>query len=94
MEQSFHSLLESVGEDPERQGLRRTPNRAARCARNEVLVSATHAVGFLGDTPPSEAAIGSVRATQRFRNRRVLVTVHAPRGSRAVVQIDLVCALR
>ena len=30
MEQSFHSLLESVGEDPERQGLRRTPNRAAR----------------------------------------------------------------
>ncbi len=71
-----------------------TTTRAARCARNEVLVGATHAVGFLGDTPPSEAAIGSVRATQRFRNGRVLVTVHAPRGSRAVVQIDLVCALR
>src|SRR5256885_4309209 len=30
MEESFRSLLESVGEDPERQGLRRTPNRAAR----------------------------------------------------------------
>src|SRR2546421_12061130 len=30
MEQSFRSLLESVGEDPERQGLLRTPNRAAR----------------------------------------------------------------
>ena len=30
MEQSFRSLLESIGEDPERQGLLRTPNRAAR----------------------------------------------------------------
>jgi len=30
MEQSFRNLLEAVGEDPERQGLLRTPNRAAR----------------------------------------------------------------
>ena len=30
MEESFRCLLESVGEDPERQGLLRTPNRAAR----------------------------------------------------------------
>jgi GTP cyclohydrolase I len=30
MERSFHELLESVGEDPERQGLLKTPNRAAR----------------------------------------------------------------
>src|ERR1700755_2394054 len=30
MEQSFRSLLESVGEDPERQGLLKTPSRAAR----------------------------------------------------------------
>src|SRR3954465_4825646 len=30
MEQSFHSLLEAVGEDPERQGLLKTPHRAAR----------------------------------------------------------------
>ncbi|MEY2505160.1 MAG: cyclohydrolase, partial [Verrucomicrobiota bacterium] len=30
MEKSFRELLESVGEDPERQGLLRTPNRAAR----------------------------------------------------------------
>ena len=30
MEQSFRSLLESVGEDPQRQGLLRTPQRAAR----------------------------------------------------------------
>jgi GTP cyclohydrolase I len=30
MEHSFRSLLESVGEDPERQGLLKTPHRAAR----------------------------------------------------------------
>ena len=30
MERSFRDLLESVGEDPERQGLLKTPNRAAR----------------------------------------------------------------
>jgi GTP cyclohydrolase I len=30
MEQSFRNLLESVGEDPERQGLLKTPHRAAR----------------------------------------------------------------
>ena len=30
MEHSFRNLLESIGEDPERQGLLRTPNRAAR----------------------------------------------------------------
>jgi GTP cyclohydrolase I len=30
MERSFRELLESVGEDPERQGLVKTPNRAAR----------------------------------------------------------------
>jgi GTP cyclohydrolase I len=30
MERSFHELLEAVGEDPQRQGLLRTPERAAR----------------------------------------------------------------
>ncbi len=65
-----------------------------RCARNEQLVSASHAIGFLGDTPPSEGAIGSVRATQRFRNGIVLVTVHAAKHVRAVVQLDLLCTPR
>jgi hypothetical protein len=64
----------------------------ARCARNEQLVSATHAIGFPGDTPPSAAAIGAVRATQRSRNGLVLVTVHVANRLRAVVQLDLVCA--
>jgi len=30
MERSFHDLLAAVGEDPQRQGLLKTPNRAAR----------------------------------------------------------------
>ena len=30
MEQSFLGLLEAIGEDPQREGLLRTPNRAAR----------------------------------------------------------------
>ena len=30
MERSFHDLLEAVGEDPQREGLLKTPNRAAR----------------------------------------------------------------
>jgi GTP cyclohydrolase I len=30
MERSFHELLEAVGEDPQREGLIKTPNRAAR----------------------------------------------------------------
>lgn len=71
-----------------------TTMRGARCARGETLVSATHAIAFRGDTPPSAAAIRSVRATQRVRDGFVLVTVHAPRGSQAVVQLDLVCAPR
>jgi hypothetical protein len=69
-----------------------TTTHGARCARNELLVSATHAIGFPGDTPPSEAAIGAVRATQRYRDGLVLVTVHVTKRVRAVVQLDLVCA--
>ncbi|MEP7071366.1 MAG: GTP cyclohydrolase I FolE [Verrucomicrobiota bacterium] len=30
MEQSFHSLLDAIGEDPQREGLLKTPSRAAR----------------------------------------------------------------
>jgi hypothetical protein len=71
-----------------------TSTHGARCARNEVLISASHAIGFLGDTPPSQAAIGSVSATQRIRGGLVLLTVHAAKRVRAVAQLDLVCAPR
>ena len=58
-------------------------------------MSATHAIGFPGDTPPSAAAIGAVRATQRYRNGLVLVDRARRDGRvRAVVQLDLVCAPR
>ena len=30
LEEAYRSLLEAIGEDPERQGLRRTPIRAAQ----------------------------------------------------------------
>ena len=69
-----------------------TTTHGARCARNEQLVSATHAIGFPGATPPSEAVIGAVSATQRYRNGLTLVTVHVTKRVRAVVQLDLVCA--
>jgi hypothetical protein len=71
-----------------------TTTRSLRCPRTERIVSATHAIGFLGTTPPSTAAIGAVRASQRYRAGRVIVTVRAPEGSRAVVQVDLLCAPR
>lgn len=69
-----------------------TTTRSARCARNELLVAATHALGFLGSSPPAAESIGAVRVTQRSAKGVVKVTVHAPKSSGAIVQIDLVCA--
>jgi hypothetical protein len=69
-----------------------TTVRRARCPRNELLVSATHALGFAGETPPQAKTIGKVRISQRSAHGNVTATVHAPRGSGAVVQLDLLCA--
>jgi hypothetical protein len=74
-----------------------TTTRRARCSRNESLVSASHAVGFYGERPPSAALMRAVSATQRVRNGVVTLTVHASAaagGSSAVVQLDLVCTSR
>ena len=68
-----------------------------RCARNERLVAATHAIGFFGDAAPSASLARSVHVTQRVAAGRVKLTIRAGRaiaGSRAVVQLDLVCAPR
>jgi hypothetical protein len=68
-----------------------------QCARNERLVTATHAIGFFGDTPPSVSLAGSVHVTQRVAAGRVKLTIRAGRaiaGSRAIVQLDLVCVPR
>jgi hypothetical protein len=75
-------------------GLRRY---VGRCAPNEKLVAATHAIGFFGDAPPSASLTRSVHVTQRIAAGRVKLTIRAGRaiaGSRAIVQLDLLCAPR
>jgi hypothetical protein len=75
-------------------GLRRY---IGRCAANEKLVAATYAIGFFGDAPPNASLARSVHVTQRVSAGRVKLTIRAGRaiaGSRAIVQLDLVCAPR
>jgi hypothetical protein len=64
----------------------------ARCATGERLVSATHAIGFPGDAPPTAAAARSVHVTQAVSAGRVTLTIRS--GASAVVQLDLVCVAR
>jgi hypothetical protein len=68
--------------------------RSARCAKNERLVSATHAVGFFGDAPPGGAFVRQVHASQRVHNGVATVTVRSAEGVAAVVQLDIVCVPR
>ena len=63
----------------------------AHCATHERLVSATHAIGFVGDKPPSVAAAKSVHVTQHVAAGRVALTIRAGSGVVALVQIDLLC---
>jgi hypothetical protein len=68
-----------------------TATRSLRCARNEQLVSASHAVGFFGDSPPGAAFVRQVRASHRVRDGVATVTVRSAEGVAAVVQLDIVC---
>jgi hypothetical protein len=73
----------------------RTRHYVKRCARNESLIAATHAIGFFGDIPPSASLARSVQVVQSVHAGRVALTVRATRaiaGGNAVVQLDLVCA--
>ena len=75
----------------------RTQHYVGRCARNERLAAASHAIGFLGDKPPAVSLARSVQVVQAVRAGRVSLTIRATRalaGGRAVVQLDLVCAAR
>jgi hypothetical protein len=75
----------------------RTRRYVRQCARNERLVTATHAIGFFGDIPPSASLARSVQVAQNLQAGRVHLTVRAARaiaGGNAVVQLDLVCAAR
>jgi len=68
-----------------------------RCARNERLVAATHAIGFFRTTQPSVSLARSVHVAQRVAAGRVELTIragHAIAGTQAVVQLDLLCAPR
>jgi hypothetical protein len=73
----------------------RTRHYLRRCARNERLVAATHAIGFFGEVSPSASLASSVQVAQTVLAGSVKVTIratHALAGGHAVVQLDLVCA--
>jgi hypothetical protein len=75
----------------------RTRHYVNRCATNERLVAATHAIGFFGGTPPSVSLARSVQVAQSVRAGSVKLTIRAARaiaGHHAVVQLDLVCAAK
>ena len=65
------------------------------CGGGESLVSASHAVGFYGTTPPTAGQIAAVHASHAVRNGRVTVSIRAGAAVsrvRTVVQILLTCA--
>ena len=73
----------------------RTQHYVGRCAAHEQLAAATHAIGFLGDIPPTVSLARSVHVTQTVHAGRVKLTISstsALAAGRAVVQLDLVCA--
>jgi hypothetical protein len=68
---------------------------ARGCARRELLVDATHAIGFATRRPPSATAVGLVTARRAVRGSRVVAAVegNAELGTiRAVVQVQAVCS--
>jgi hypothetical protein len=69
---------------------------AARCPAGQRLVSATHAIGFFGDKPPTIGVAQSVHVTQTVRRGVVHVSARGGTGQlegRTIVQVDLVCAV-
>jgi hypothetical protein len=83
--------LPEMTEIPVRAG---THRYVKRCATGERLVSASHAIAFYTDTPPTRALASSVAVTQAVSGGRLHVSVHATGAVlevRTVVQVDLVC---
>jgi hypothetical protein len=65
------------------------------CAKDERLLSSSHAVGFYTQRPPIDALIAGVNVTRSVRAGRIHVAVSATDaafGVRAIVQIHAVCA--
>src|SRR5206468_982376 len=71
-----------------------TPSRTvrARCPAGERLSSATHAIGFYAQLPPSAKAARGVHVTQSIRNGVVALAIRS--RVQAVVQLDLVCVAK
>jgi hypothetical protein len=66
------------------------------CAPRDHLASATHAIAFYTAQPPTPDLAAAVTVTRTVRGGRVQIIAHgssALRGVRAVVQVDLVCAV-
>jgi hypothetical protein len=72
-----------------------TTHVVARCAANQRLVHATHAVGFYSNSPPSAGVARSVRVQQVVRSGSVRISARGSTGdtTRTIVQVDLVCAV-
>ena len=72
----------------------KTRRYVGRCLRSERLAAATHAIAFYGDAPPTAALAHSVAVTQRIRAGHAELAIRASSaafGTRAVVQLDLLC---
>ena len=65
---------------------------SARCPTARRLRSATYAIGFYGDSPPTAAQARGVHVTQQLRNGVATYTIAS--HVRAVLQIDLLCVPR
>jgi hypothetical protein len=73
-----------------------TTHVIARCAVNQRLVHATHAVGFYSNDPPSAGVAQSVQVQQVVRKGSVRISARgsaADTTTRTIVQVDLVCAV-
>jgi hypothetical protein len=72
-----------------------TMHVVARCAAHQRLVTATHAVGFNTEAPPSARIAQKVRVTQVVRNGSVHVSARGGFGvpEHTIVQVNLVCAV-
>jgi hypothetical protein len=66
------------------------------CLAGERLLSSSHAIAFQTRRAPSAAALGSVRASARRADGRVLVTVRSsmtrPAGARVQLQVHAICS--
>jgi hypothetical protein len=89
-----HPTVRIVKELPVSRG--ETRRLTLACAPRDRLTSATHAIAFYTQQPPTAAMAAGVKVKRSVRSGRVQVIArgtNALNGVRAVVQVDLVCAV-